>query len=593
MRILATIQQKLTLTIMIVLVLATTTSYATGRNLNPLPTNSTAAKFGKDSSSDSGKSNSQFQSLAVAAPSNTTSPTQNQNISLNTTNSYGTIEQKTLPVFGGNLFNDQCSKLQQTRYFNPDYRISIGDQINLQMWGAYQFNSALTVDTQGNIFIPEVGPVKIEGVNNDKLNTVIANAIKTVFKKNVHSYADLVTAQPVQVYVTGYVKQPGLYNGLSSDSVIYYLCQAGGINPDQGSFRRITLLRNGKVIHHIDLYQFLINGNISQFQLHQGDTLVVGPIAHTINVLGDVKSPYQYEFTTPTIHMKNLIQIAGLKPSATYVRVQSDRGLTPQVSYLPISQAMNEIIYPGDEVSFVSDQQTKQVLVTVNGQIDGKHEFVVKKGTTLAQLVKQLKFTPEANETNLQLYRVSVAEQQKQAIDASLARLQRQVMTASAATQQGAQIQQAQSQLIMQFINQAKNVQPKGQVVLGPESQWTSIVLQNNDVINVPHKTSIITISGDVVSPMSMEIQPGYTVNDYVKSAGGYTDTADKDRVLVVSQNGRVQIAKNYLFSHTKVLGGDQIIVLPKAFTQNLQITATVAQILYQIAVAAKVALTV
>ncbi len=561
------------------------------RNLDPTNTKTPAAQFGHTNTT--GSSDSKLQSLALAAASNTTPPTQNQNIQLDTKNAYGTIEQQALPVFGSNLFNKQRGKLQQTRYFNPNYRISIGDQINLQMWGAYQFNAPLTVDTQGNIFIPEVGPVKIEGIANNQLNTVIANAIKTVFKKNVHSYADLVTAQPVQVYVTGYVKEPGLYNGLSSDSVIYYLCQASGIDPKQGSFRHITLLRDGKPIHHIDLYQFLINGNISQFQLHQGDTLVVGPLAHTINVLGDVKSPYQYEFTTPNIRMQNLVQIAGLNPSATYVRVQSNRGLHPNVSYLPIATAMKERIYPGDEVSFVSDQQAKQVLVTINGQVSGKHEFIVPKGTTLAQLVKRLTFTAEANEANLQLYRLSLAQQQKEAIDSSLARLQRQVMTASAATEQGAQIQQAQSELIMQFIQQAKNAQPKGQVVLGTESQWQQIILQNNDMINVPHRTSIITISGDVVSPMSMEIQPGYAVNDYVKSAGGYTDTADKDRVLVVNQNGRVQITKDYLFSHTKVVGGDQVIVLPKAFTQNLQITATVSQILYEIAVAAKVALTI
>lgn len=73
------------------------------------------------------------------------------------------------------------------------------------------------------------------------------------------------------------------------------MCKAGGIQPDKGSFRHVDLIRNGKVISHIDLYNFLVDGVIPFSQLQQGDSIVVRQKAASVNVIGQVKSPAMYE----------------------------------------------------------------------------------------------------------------------------------------------------------------------------------------------------------------------------------------------------------------------------------------------------------
>ena len=156
-----------------------------------------------------------------------------------------TFEEESTKVFGYNLFNGSFSQSTQLRY-NPEYLISIGDTINLKMWGAFEFESKAAVDSQGNVFIPKVGTVNLLGIRNDQLSQTIEKAVKSVFKKSVFIYADLASYQPVSIFVTGAVNQPGLYDGLSSDSVIQFIDKAKGIDAQSGSYRKIKVLRKNK-----------------------------------------------------------------------------------------------------------------------------------------------------------------------------------------------------------------------------------------------------------------------------------------------------------------------------------------------------------
>ncbi|EFR48828.1 LOW QUALITY PROTEIN: polysaccharide biosynthesis/export protein, partial [Helicobacter canadensis MIT 98-5491] len=121
------------------------------------------------------------------------------------------------------------TKVSQSLY-NPDYKIAIGDKINFRMWGAVEFQQELMVDSQGNVFVPGVGAINLLGVRNGDLVKVLKQGISKIYKKNVFVYADMNVYQNVSVFVTGSVNKPGLYQGLSSDSIIQYLDKASGIN---------------------------------------------------------------------------------------------------------------------------------------------------------------------------------------------------------------------------------------------------------------------------------------------------------------------------------------------------------------------------
>ena len=532
----------------------------------------------------------QFSGLAFSSPQNTHN--EGINVQMRSPAEMGTVMAEQLPVFGANLFGNQCNQLHPANFFNPDYRISVGDQVNVQMWGAYTFNQALTVDSQGNIFVPELGPVHVKGIENSKLNEILTQSVRKIFSKDVQVYGDLVTAQPVQVYVTGYVNAPGLYDGLSSDSVIYFLCKAGGINLKEGSLRDIEIRRQSDRYARVDLYDFMLKGDVAHFQLHSGDTIVVKPQAYIVSIDGHINHSYQYEFLTPNIPMPLVIERANIDPTVTFVKIQRHQGSTPNIIYKPLAQAKNLTLHDGDKVTFVADHELHQVIVTVKGQIIGKHQYVIQKGTTLGAFVKKLQLTPQANINNIQLFRESVAQQQKEAIQTSLSRLQRASMTTSAQTESGAKLRASQSDLVTKFISEAKAAEPKGQVVLGNSTDWDKVYLENNDTINIPQINAVVTISGDVVNAVSMKSDSKYTISDYLLAAGGVDKTANAKELLLVKESGAVQVVRsNRWRTQGLVEGGDQLIVLPQVTTENWQITESLSRIMYEVAIAAKVAL--
>ena len=72
-------------------------------------------------------------------------------------------------VFGQGLFQGRFAA-ESFKGFNPDYLLSVGDQVDIKLWGALDAQLILLVDAQGNIFIPRVGPVRVVNVRNGELN---------------------------------------------------------------------------------------------------------------------------------------------------------------------------------------------------------------------------------------------------------------------------------------------------------------------------------------------------------------------------------------------------------------------------------------
>lgn len=492
--------------------------------------------------------------------------------------------------FGYNLFLGKFSGIKQFIY-NPHYRINIGDEIVVMFWGAFDAEYKLKVDNQGNIFIPKVGVIHVLGLEAGKLNIVIQNTVKKVFKSNVFVYANVLNYQPINVFVTGAVNSPGLYQGLSTDSIIQFIDKAKGINLNDGSFRKIYVKRNNKIIAKYDLYDFLTGGNLKLFQFKNGDIIFVDNLSYFVNVRGDVKRPYRFELLTPKINL-NLLKVYALpKKSVSIIiinRFKNGKLITKKFSIND-----NPIIYNGDNVEFVSDFNTKDIQVYIDGEINGKHNLVVKKGTSLQEILNNIHYTKEANKNAVQLYRKSIAKLQKQLIDSELKDLEAKVLTTSSVTTAGATIKKEEAQLILDFIKKAKQIQPKGRVVLNKETNLSSIILEDGDTIFIPKKSSVVTIQGEVRIPEAQTYVKNYNIEDYIKSVGGYTNRADKSHILIVRQNGKIYTynANTFFKKNVIILPGDSILVLSKPASENLQITKDITQILYQIAVSAGVVL--
>ena len=486
-------------------------------------------------------------------------------------------------VFGSQIFSGRFGN-QAFSGFNPDHQIAVGDRVNVRMWGAYTFEMTQPVDAQGNIFLPNVGPVRVLGVRNVDLNREVETQIKRIFRSNVGTYATLEAAQPVKVYVTGFVRAPGLYSGLSSDSVLAYLDRAGGIDPDRGSYLEVQVLRNGKPRAQVGLYRFLLDGKIEPLQLQDGDTVVVAPRQYTALINGEVLNPFIFEFAKPVVSADELLAIARPRPGATHMSIVRKRGAERRSEYHPLSAAAQISIEDGDEVTLTSDKATGTILVRVEGAHLGERTLVMPYGSRLAEALGRIKPAPQARMEAVQLFRRSVALRQKELLENSLRSLETYALTSRSATSEEASLRVREGQQILDFIDRARQLQPRGQVILAGGTAAGETLMEDGDVIRVPEISSVVQVSGEVLLPNALAYDSAATLETYVQRAGGYTQGADKAQVMVVRQDGSVAES-----AAAALRPGDEIMVLPKIEAKNIEITRGITQIIYQMAVAAKV----
>ncbi|MGY8872480.1 MAG: polysaccharide biosynthesis/export family protein [Pseudomonadales bacterium] len=470
---------------------------------------------------------------------------------------------------------------------NPDYKIAPGDLITLRLWGAIEVERVLPVDAQGYIFIPSVGPVKVQGASQKSLNSRVKSSVQSIYPENVNVYTNLQGVQPVAVFVTGEVQNPGRYAGTPNDSVLYFLDQAGGIDAQLGSFRSIRVIRNNKTIKTADLYRFMKEGQLPTLQFRDGDTVVVGRRQAAVTVAGDVERELQYELTRKENTGKSLLQYARTKPGITHVLVRGVRNDGLLAKYYTLAAFETARLKNGDEVLFSADQQDETIVIQVEGSYYGPSRYAVPNDATLTQLLNNIEVPKALTDTrSISLRRLSVATRQKASLEESLRRLETTYLGAPSSTPDEASIRVKEAELISSFVKRAALIKPNGRMVVANNGSVADIRLQDGDVITIPEMSDSLLISGEVLVPQATVFHASNDVMDYIERSGGFTQHADKKNILVVRLNGEVRKA-----SDVDLQPGDEILVLPAVPTKNLQLATSLTQIIYQLAIAAKVAI--
>jgi len=490
------------------------------------------------------------------------------------------------PPYGANLFAGGYES-ERVDGLNDNYLIAAGDKINIWLWGAVSYSDVATVDNQGNIFIPNIGPINVLDVPASNVNNLVTSKIKAIYTNNVEVYVNLLTATPVSVYLSGAIIRPGQYAGMASDSVLYFLKRAGGIDSDRGSYRSIQIIRNNKVLKEIDLYTFIQSGQLPNITFKDKDVILVTPQKSAVNVSGGVKNPFRFELIEKQTKGSELVKFALPLAKISHVGVFGNRESGPFSVYLDYKDFLNYTLQDGDSLIFNDDLHAQIIDVQVSGSYLGPSYFAVKKSTRLHDLLSYIPINPSLTDNkSIYVLRKSVAERQKQILNDSLDRLERSVFTAPASSDGEASIRAKEAEMVMKFVEKARKVKPLGKVIVSDNGVTANILLEKGDQIVIPHYTDLINVGGEVLMPQAVVYNPEATLDDYVAWAGGFTDRADDERLSIVRANGIVIFSKD-----AKIQRGDQVLVLPKVDTKYMQAVKDITQIIYQIAVAANVAI--
>jgi len=200
-------------------------------------------------------------------------------------------------------------------------------------------------------------------------------------------------------------------------------------------------------------------------------------------------------------------------------------------------------------------------------------------------ILKQIKFTERSDPESIQLYRVSVQERQKAMLQISLNSLASSVLTARSGTSDEARLRKDEADMILQWVDRAKNIDPSGQVLIALSGNRDSLLLENGDILNVPKRDGLVLVSGEVLFPNAIAFDDNLELEDYIDRAGGYTQNADNSRIVIAHRDGSFQQDSD----SDIVRAGDEILILPKVDVKSRQIWKNLTQIIFQIAVSAKV----
>ncbi|MEQ8654217.1 MAG: SLBB domain-containing protein [Kiloniellales bacterium] len=486
-------------------------------------------------------------------------------------------DQRTVPVgnqlapFGSSLFDhDGFPVAQSADLASP---IMVGDGVSIQLTGAVQTNLQTVVDPQGNVFIPELGPIQVAGVQAGGLNEHIQTQVREVYGENVDSYATVLEFSSIGVFVTGYVETPGRFAGTPTDSVIDFLARAGGILPASGSYRNVGILRNGQRLYTTDLYSFLLRGSLRNHIFQAGDTILVGGQRPLVAARGAIRNSYAFEFGGSGMRGGELNKLARPLPNVSHVLLEGTRKGEPYSAYIDMEDFETTQLEDQDNITYFADRPRDTIQVSLEGTYLGDSRYIVAPTTTLQQLLSYVPIEPELSAyESVLLKRPSVARQQKALLDASLDRLEQTLLTARSVTESEAQIRTDEAVLLGHYIERARTAQPEGIVVI-VESDGTvnDLRLEDGDVILIPSRSSLVNISGEVKIPQTLAYEEGRTFKDYVRDAGGYTDRADEDLFIVRRLSGDIDLLEN-ADNSTSLQPGDVLVVPPEVTTRYVQI---------------------
>ncbi len=240
-------------------------------------------------------------------------------------------------VFGRNLFQQQTSQFDANLNgpVSPDYQVGPGDQLVLTLTGDVQQAYALTVTREGWIVIPNVGQIPVANLTmaqvNDLLFARLSRAYSGIRRNNptAHFTISVAGLGTRQVYVTGDVAQPGAYRVSNMGTMLTALYAAGGPT-DNGSMRSVQLVRGGKTIDTLDVYDYLLAGGTGKdLRLQSGDIVFVPVRGGRVRVAGAVMRPATYELKPGETLPDALRMAGGFRATADRRTIQIERVVPP------------------------------------------------------------------------------------------------------------------------------------------------------------------------------------------------------------------------------------------------------------------------
>jgi protein involved in polysaccharide export with SLBB domain len=426
--------------------------------------------------------------------------------------SYG---EEALKPFGYDLFEGVPSTFAPVTDIQvpSDYVVGPGDTLTIQLFGNESSKYELTVERDGRINFPKLGPIAVNGMSFDAVRETIEQRVaKQLIGTRVSvTMGDL---RSIRVFVLGEAQKPGSYTVSGLSTMTNALFVSGGVKKI-GSLRNIELKRNGRLITTLDLYDLLLHGDTSgDRQLMPGDVIFIPPIGATVAVYGAVRRPAIYELKNERTVQQAIELAGGLTPDADSTLGQLERILPSRLREmrnidLAAAAGRSTPLDNGDKLKIPEIRPTLENSVVLSGYVYRPGQFEFRVGLRLSDVLSSFdELKPEADLHYIMIRRQVPPEEKVEVLSADLRR-------ALAARGSPADPELRPRDQIVVFDLSASRAR-----VLEP-------VIRDLELQATPDKPEqVVSIDGRVKAPGKYPLEPTMHVSDLIRAGGSLEDAA-------------------------------------------------------------------
>jgi protein involved in polysaccharide export with SLBB domain len=339
------------------------------------------------------------------------------------------VGEEALEPFGYDLFAGSPSTFAPATDIPVpvDYIVGPGDGIRVQLYGAVNQSYLLTVERNGNVNFPQIGPVDVAGQTFSQMREGLE---ERVARQLIGTSASISMGETraIRVFVLGEAYRPGSYTVSGLSTITNALFVSGGVTRI-GSLRRIQLKRKGQIVRELDLYDLLLHGDTSgDSRLLPGDVIFIPPVGRTVSIAGEVRRPAIYELKGEASPGQLVALAGGLTPQAdpSMARVEriddNRRTVTFDVDLAQSRPGGGVAVADGDVLRVMPIRPTLENSVVLEGHVYRPGARQYRPGMRLSDVFESLdELRPHADSRYVLIRRESKPDKSVSAISADLA----------------------------------------------------------------------------------------------------------------------------------------------------------------------------
>ena len=423
-------------------------------------------------------------------------------------------------VFGRDIFNKKSLTFEPVMNIATpqNYVLGPGDQLIVDIYGDTQKSTKLSVSPDGDVTVPDYGPIHVSGLTVASAKSLIASKLGSYYS-NSDIKVSVGQTRTILVNVMGEVRTPGTYTLSAFATVFHALYMAGGIS-ELGTLRDIKVYRQGKLISTIDVYQFILNGRLAgNVRLVDNDVIQVGPYESIVDIEGRVKRPMAYEMRKGE-SLATLLDYCGGFDSNAYKKA---------LRVLRKNERMKSV-HNVEEFDFSSFKVADGDVVTVDSIYDRFENMVEVKGAVFRPGMYELGNKVSSIRTLIEM--------------------------ADGVTEEAMISRAVMRRMKPNRTQEVITIDLEG-ILNGSAAD---VPLENEDVLFIPtmaehQNLRTLTIDGEVIFPGTYEYADNMKIEDLILQAGGLTDAASTVKVDVTRRivdpeavTATTEIAKTFSF---------------------------------------------